>query len=88
MHRHQSEMPVMALSTMWSFLQNKKNREVLGWVGAGLAVVIGGLWTAFVYFSPPNKTSASGPTVHASCGSVAAGGNVSGATITAGNTGN
>jgi len=75
------------MSTLWTFVQNKKNREVLGWVGAGLAVVIGGPWTAFVYFSPPNKPSVSGPTVQASCGSVAAGGNVSGATITAGNTG-
>jgi len=75
------------MTIIWSFVQSKKNREVLGWVGAGLAVVIGGLWTAFVYFSTPGKPSASGSTVQASCGSVAAGGNVSGATITAGNTG-
>jgi hypothetical protein len=76
------------MSTIWAFVQNKKNREILGWVGAGLAAVIDGLWTAFVYFSPPSKTSAGGPTVQASCGSVAAGGNVSGSTITAGNAGN
>ena len=73
---------------MWTFLQSKKNHEVLGWIGAGLAVVIGGLWAAFVYFSPPNKPSTSGSTIQASCGSAAIGGNVSGATITAGNTGN
>jgi hypothetical protein len=72
---------------MWLFLQNKKNREVMGWLGAGLAVVIGGLWTAFLYFSAPNKPSPSGSTVRATCGSVATGGGVSGATITAGNTG-
>jgi threonine/homoserine efflux transporter RhtA len=60
---------------MWSFLQSKKNREVLGWIGAGLAVVIGGLWTAFVYFSKPGtKTAGSGP--QASCGSVTAAGSV------------
>jgi len=71
---------------MWSFLQNKKNREVLGWVGGGLAVVIGGLWTAFVYFSKPDtKTAGSGP--QASCGSVAAAGSLWGSKIVASNTG-
>jgi len=69
---------------MWSFLQNKKNREVLGWVGAGLAVVIGGLWTAFVYFSPPNKPASGSANVEANCGSVATGGSVTGSKIIVG----
>src|SRR5215217_2615291 len=85
--RHTFSVSWSAMRTIWSFLQTKKNCEVLGWVGAGLAVVIGGLWTAFGYFSPPDKPSAGGSTVQASCGSVAIGRNVSGATVTAGNTG-
>jgi hypothetical protein len=68
---------------MWPFLQGKKNREFLGWIGAGFAVVIGGSWAAFVHFSAPDKLSPNGSTVQASCGSAAIGGNV----ITVGNTG-
>jgi len=77
-----------AMRTTWSFLRNKSNREILGWVGAGLVACIGGLWTAFVYFSTPNKLAANISHVEASCGSFAAGGNVSGSTITAGSPGN
>jgi hypothetical protein len=72
----------------WSFLRLKTNREILAWIGGGLVVVITGLWTAFVYFSDTPKVTASTPSVQASCGSVGVGGNVSGATITAGGTGN
>ena len=77
------------MTKIWSFLRKKNNREVLGWIGAGLAAAIAGLWTAVVYFSPPNpKTTSAGPNVEANCGSVAIGRDVSGSTITAGNTGN
>jgi hypothetical protein len=68
---------------MWAFLQKKKNREVLGWLGAGLVVAAGGFWTAFVYFDSPHKSPTKA--LRADCGSVAIGGDVSGATITAGN---
>jgi hypothetical protein len=73
---------------LWTFLRLKQNREILTWIGGGLAVIIAGLWTAFVYFSDTPKTPASNPSVEASCGSVGVGGNVSGTTITIGNTGN
>jgi hypothetical protein len=74
---------------MWSraltFLRDEGNRALLGWIGGGLAVVIGALWTAFVYFhsaadeksGPPQKQ------IEADCGSIAIGGDVSGTTITA-----
>jgi hypothetical protein len=71
---------------LWSFIEQKSNREILGWVGGGLVIIVAGLWTAFVYFAAPEKT-ASTPGVSANCGSVGVGGNVSGATITASNTG-
>jgi hypothetical protein len=73
---------------LWSFVEHKKNREILTWIGGGLAMVVAGLWTAFVYVSPPTKTAASGPSVEASCGSVGVSGDVTGTTIMAGNTGN
>jgi hypothetical protein len=73
----------MALSPIWKFLSKDKNRAVLGWLGAGVVVVIGALWAAFVYVMPASKPGSPAPGVEANCGSVAAGGNVTGATITA-----
>jgi hypothetical protein len=59
-------------------------QAVLGWVGAGVVVVIGALWAAFVYFMPPSKPhSPAAAGVEANCGSVAVGGNAT-APITAG----
>jgi hypothetical protein len=36
------------LKNIWQFLQDEKNQKVLG----GVALVIGALWTAYVYFFP------------------------------------
>jgi hypothetical protein len=70
---------------LWKFISQKRNREVLGWLGGGLVVLATGLWAAIVYFFPLQKPSEPKPaSVQASCGGVAVGGNVSGATITAG----
>lgn len=41
------------MSEVWSFLGAKKNREILGWLGGGIVIVIAGLWAAFVYFNSP-----------------------------------
>jgi hypothetical protein len=82
------------MSAFWRFLQDKDNQQVLGWLGGGLVVAVTGLWAAFVYFAPPPKSPEAAssepipPSVQANCGSVAVGGNVSGATITAGSTTN
>ena len=58
-------------------------------IGGGLAVVIGGFWAALVYFFPAPEAKRGPPQkqIEADCGSVAIGGDVSGATITAGNRG-
>ena len=63
-------------SPIWAFLRERSNREVLAWIGGGVAIVAAGLWVVFVYLKPAN--------VEANCGSVAVGGNVAGATINAG----
>ena len=39
----------------WRFLRDKRNQQVLGWLGGGLVVAVTGLWVAFVYFFPPDK---------------------------------
>jgi hypothetical protein len=68
----------------------KRTRGCWTLIGGGLAGVVGGLWTAFVYFfpAPEHKPNSLQKQIEAECGSVAVGGDVSGATITAGSTGN
>ena len=79
---------------LWAFLRDKRNQQVLGWLGGGLVVAVTGLWVAFVYFFPllkspeaksPEPTPAS---VQANCGGIAIGRDVTGSTITAGTTTN
>jgi hypothetical protein len=76
-------------SRILAFLRDEGNRALLGWIGGGIAAVIGALWTAFVYFHPASGEKPSPPQkqIEAECGSVAIGGDVSGATVTAGNSG-
>jgi hypothetical protein len=84
------------MSSFWRFLRDKRNQQVLGWIGGGLAFVATGLWAAFIQFFPPQKSTetkaseqlrASEPAranVQADCSGIAIGGNVTGATITSG----
>ena len=41
------------MNSLWRFLRDKRNQQVLGWFGGGLVVAVTGLWVAFVYFFPP-----------------------------------
>jgi hypothetical protein len=78
------------MNSFWRFLRDERNQQVLGWLGGGLVVAATGLWAAFVYFSPPLKSSETTsheptpPAVQADRGGIAIGGNVSGTTITGG----
>src|SRR5262249_2919321 len=79
---------------LWGFLRDKRNQQVLSWLGGGLIVVATGLWAAFVYFFPAPKSQETKslqptpPSVQADRGGIAIGGNVTGATITTGGTAN
>ena len=78
---------------LWGFLRDKRNQQVLGWLGGGLVVAATGLWVAFVYFFPPptsreGKSPVPAVNVQADCSGIAIGGNVTGATITTGGTTN
>jgi len=73
------------MSSLWEFIRQKRNREVLGWLGGGLVVAATGLWAAIVYFFPPQKPAEPrSANVQADCGGVAIVGGVTGATITGG----
>jgi hypothetical protein len=58
------------MNALWRFLRDKRNQQVLGWLGGGLVVAATGLWVAFVYFFPPVKSpeakspEATPPSVH------------------------
>jgi hypothetical protein len=42
----------------WDFLSNPENRAILGWVGGGIVVVLGAIWTVFKYFYGGSRVSA------------------------------
>jgi hypothetical protein len=71
------------VTKLWSFLQQKRNREVLAWIGGGLVAAVAGLWTVLVYTFPPKHEDGGSSGAQANCGGIAIGGNVSGTTITA-----
>ena len=75
------------MKPLWLFLSEKRNREVLGWIGAGLVVLASGIWAVTVYLFPPHGAQDGKPTaVEARCGGVAVGGSVTGSTLKAGST--
>jgi hypothetical protein len=37
---------------LWIWLSRERTRKVLGFLGGGLAVVIGALWQLYVHFAP------------------------------------
>jgi hypothetical protein len=41
------------MTTIWAFLSDPTNRDVLSWIGVGLVVVCGGLWTVITFFRKP-----------------------------------
>jgi hypothetical protein len=70
------------LGSIWRFLKEPANLAAITAIGAGA-------WAVFVYFHPVPEVKP--PPIHkqieADCGSVAIGGDVTGATITAGSNG-
>jgi hypothetical protein len=75
------------MKRLWRFLGAKRNREVLGWIGAGLVVLASGAWAVTVYLFPARDVREKKPNeVVARCGGVAVGGSVTASTVTAGST--
>ena len=70
------------LGRIWQFVKDPLNFAVL-------AAIAGGAWVVFVYLhpAPEAKSPPAGKQIEADCGSVAVGGDVTGATITAGSSG-
>ena len=67
---------------LWSFLGSKKDREIVGWLGGGIVIVIAGLSMAFVYFPPAKGDGREGKGgVSASYGTVSVGRKLSNSTV-------
>jgi TIR domain len=87
---HAAQSQLKGPDGLWGFLRDKRNQQVLSWLGGGLVVLATGLWAAFVYFFPAPKSpeakspEPTPPSVQADCGGVAIVGPVTGATITGG----
>jgi hypothetical protein len=60
------------LDAFWTFLKDPTNREVLGWLGAGIVAVACGLW-AIVRFYSKKDEGGSRPSIRAKSKSVAIG---------------
>jgi hypothetical protein len=74
----------VAMSRWWD-IRDPDNRAMLGWLGAGVAAVIGAVWVAFLHFDSPESGDGGGSIkVEASCGNAAAQGNMVGSSVTAG----
>jgi len=62
------------LTDIWSFLQDENNRDVLTWIGGGIVVVVGAVWTVLKFvLSKRRGESAPAPTMTATRGGIAAG---------------
>lgn len=67
------------MSSLWRFMQNRSNREVLTWLGGGLVILVTGAWALFtyVYPSPPAERPLD---IRAECSAVNTG-TIDGATV-------
>jgi hypothetical protein len=62
------------IGSFWSFLLDENNRAILAWLGSGLVVVVGALWTVFKFvFRRPTVKPEPAPTILATHGSIVAG---------------
>jgi hypothetical protein len=68
------------LDALWTFLKDPANRATLGWIGAGIVVVVSGAWAVIKFLSKKELR----PSVQATNGGVAAGGDMIGNKIDTG----
>jgi hypothetical protein len=69
------------MSTWWD-IRDPDNRAMLSWLGAGVVVVVGALWVAFLHFDSSKSGDGGSIKVEASCGSTAVQGTMIGSSIT------
>jgi hypothetical protein len=63
---------------MWKFFQQKANREMVGWVCSGIAVLASAIWVVFLFFADgkPEDPPRGDCTITAADGSIATCGSI------------
>jgi hypothetical protein len=67
------------MDSVWTFIRKPNNQRLLSWLGGGGAVAAAGIWAVVTYLWPAHESP---KTVCAQQGSVAAGRDASGNTVT------
>lgn len=62
------------LDAFWSWLKDPANRDVIGWIGSGVVIVVGSVWAVVKFFAKPRGNGGRAPSVRANGGGVAIGG--------------
>ena len=51
------------LRSLWKFIRDGENRQILSWLGGGVVIIVPGIWAALNYFFPhADNKPAAGPT--------------------------
>jgi hypothetical protein len=61
------------MDDLWAFLSDPGNRAILSWIGGGIVIVAGGVWTVFTFFRKTKGDGRSSVTVTADRGGIASG---------------
>ena len=75
------------LDTLWTFLRDPANQGTLTWIGGGIAVAAGGIWTVMKSKKDRLKDGAGKPGVNADNGGVAMSNSTVGGSVTTNNHG-
>jgi hypothetical protein len=43
------------LDRLWSLIKKKSNREIISWFGGGIVVIVGSIWTIFIFVQGNDK---------------------------------
>jgi len=69
------------MSEFWTFLSQPENQATLSWLGGGLVVVCGGLWTFLKFYLGNRRSGGAAPAAEASSVSADRGGTAAGRDI-------
>lgn len=58
---------------LWQIIKNKNKREIISWVGGGIVVIAGGVWSVFVFFHDAGKKPSPSVTINQSAPGIAVG---------------
>ncbi|MGY3364187.1 hypothetical protein ACVWZL_001312 [Bradyrhizobium sp. GM2.4] len=69
-------------TSLWEFVKSDANRRIVSWIGGGLVVVMGGLFTFYTYVDGGGRKSGAQPSITAGPGGIAVNGPVTQSPLT------